>query len=48
MPDSKGKGCQVCPKIQLQSLWFMSGNKWGATFITTDLRIQEPCVECPW
>jgi hypothetical protein len=47
MPESKGKGCQVCPKIQLQSLWFMSP-KWGATFLTTDLRIQEPCVECPW
>jgi hypothetical protein len=47
LPDSKGKGCLVCPRIQLQSLWFMSP-KWGATFLTTDLRIQEPCIECPW
>ena len=47
LPESKGKGCQVCPKIQLQSLWFMSP-KWGATYQVTDLRIQEPCVECPW
>jgi hypothetical protein len=47
MPESKGKGCQVCPKIQLQSLWFMSP-KWGATYQVTDLRIQEPVVECPW
>jgi hypothetical protein len=47
LPESKGKGCMVCPKIQLQNLWFMSP-KWGATFQVTDLRIQEPCVECPW
>ena len=47
LPDSKAKGCQVCPRIQLQSLWFMSP-KWGATFLVTDLRIQEPCIECPW
>jgi hypothetical protein len=47
LPESKGNGCQVCPRIQLQSLWFMSP-KWGAVFQTTDLRIQEPCVQCPW
>ena len=47
LPESKAKGCQVCPRIQLQSLWFMSP-KWGATFLATDLRIQEPCIECPW
>ena len=47
LPDSKGKGCLVCPRIQLQSLWFMAP-RWGATFLVTDLRIQEPCIECPW
>ncbi len=47
LPDSRAKGCLVCPRIQLQSLWFMSP-KWGATFLVTDLRIQEPCIECPW
>ena len=47
LPESRGKGCLVCPRIQLQSLWFMSP-KWGGTFLVTDLRIQEPCIECPW
>ena len=47
LPESKGKGCLVCPRIQLQSLWFMAP-RWGATFLVTDLRIQEPCIECPW
>ena len=47
LPDSKAKGCQVCPRIQLQNIWFMSP-KWGATFQVTDLRIQEPIQECPW
>ena len=40
LPESKGKGCQICPRLQLQSIWFMSP-KWGGTFMTTDLRIQE-------
>jgi hypothetical protein len=50
MPEgpSPCKGCQVQPKIAVQSLWFMAGNKFGATFLTTDLRIQEPVVDCPW
>ena len=48
LPESKGKGCQVCPRIQLQSLWFMSPLKWGGTWLATDLRIQELCIECPW
>jgi hypothetical protein len=47
LPESRCKGCQVCPKIQLQCLWFMAP-RWGATFITTDLRIAEVVVECPW
>ena len=47
MPDSKAKGFQVCPRIQLQSLWFMSP-KWEATFHVKDLRAQEPIQECPW
>ena len=46
--EPKGKRCQICPRIQLQSLWFMSPLKWGATWLATDLRIQEPCIECPW
>ena len=46
-PTKWGKGCQLCPRTQLQSLWFMSP-KWGATFQTMDLRVQDPCVECPW
>jgi hypothetical protein len=48
MPESKGKGCQVCPRVQLQSVWFMAPNKWGPTFTVTDLRLQEPVTECPW
>ena len=48
LPASKAKGCQVCPRIQLQSLWFMAPLKWGATFQVTDLRIQEPFIQCPW
>jgi hypothetical protein len=47
LPESKGKGCQICPRLQLMSIWFMSP-KWGATFITTDMRIQEQIVQCPW
>ena len=47
LPDSRAKGCQVSPRIQLQSLWFMAP-RWGATFQVTDLRIQEPIQECPW
>jgi hypothetical protein len=48
LPGSKGKWCQICPRIQLQSLWFRFPLKWGATWLATDLRIQEPCIECPW
>ena len=47
LPGSGAKGCQVSPCIQVQSLWFMAP-RWGATFQVTDLRIQEPILECPW
>ena len=46
--SNRGKGCQAYPRIQLQGLWFMAPPKWGATFQTTDLRVQKPCMECPW
>ena len=48
LPDDKGKGCLIQPKLVAKNIWFMYPNKWGVTWEATDLRIQEPCVECPW
>ena len=48
LPDNRAKGCLVQPKLVAKNIWFMAPNKWGVTWDTADLRIQEPSVECPW
>ena len=48
LPEDKAKGCLVQPKLVAKNIWFMAPSSWGVCWDTTDLRIQEPCVECPW